>query len=900
MEQPNLPTQTQRVFHSASVFWTLCPHCNAKYQYYQNVMNKPITCPNCVKSFVAYEIGSEGAQPKSSMGRTWNQSGSFLRQQVPVRGAPNVGQKNVASATSSKRSQGNSGGTGMPAGSSKVNSTMVDGGLRNKAKEDVNVNNVTQKEDKAGTKFKSVNLQGSEKGEQQGRPTSSFGVKRRKTKAESSDSDDTDSEDIGVEEAILTDNQNATALFSRYPRRSSRHKQGVTYKEDASDDDDCVQPPDLKRLRKVGSSDKEDARKDDVPPSVASVIDNEKGGKQEEGVRDENLRKANKQMQNHKRDGEVENEANCTIDLTSDSKTIPARFDYPDTEFYDFEKVREANKFSVDQIWAIYDDFDGMPRYYARIRKIYSAEFKLRITWLEADPISMNEIVWLENELPIACGNYKLGESEETENRLMFSHIISPSKGRRRNSYELYPRKGETWALFKDWNMKWTSNPDTFRKYDYEIVEVLSDYSWKEGVTVGHMVKVEGFICLFQRSMSEGASFHVPPSEILRFSHPIPSFRLTGQERNDVPAGSLELDPASLPPDIDMTSSSKSPTNAAAQGETEKDHEKAAVQLRNPGKSHAESEVEAKKIDNCNHSCSKPSLEGKSPPIMYRKPMSSMNNVDNGINRENEGLNGCVANKPDDANTFECQTSKGNQIPDTDVSSPQSITLTYPDPEFHSFEQERSVGNFQRGQVWALYSDVDSYPKYYALIKKVELEYFRVHISWLELCPASKADNQWIDNELPAGCGIFKVTSSADETYDSVETFSHQMRVVKAGRKNQYAIYPSKHEIWAVYKNWSSSWKESDLNNCELDVVEVLTDNAPFELSVLEKVNGYRSVFRKKSTAVNMKITKDGILRFSHRISSFRLTEERGGKLRGCFELDPASVPQELLFDDAD
>ncbi|KAK1293644.1 hypothetical protein QJS10_CPB17g01482 [Acorus calamus] len=562
LHQPSPPTQTQMLFHSRSAFSTLCPHCGAKYQYYRNVMNKPITCPNCVSSFIASEKGE-----------------------------------------------------GRPAGNSSLK-------------------------------------------------------RKRKMTVESSDSDDTDSEYIITEELMLADKQNDRSSSSRHPRRSSRHKQEVTYKEDTSNDDDFVNPSGFKR-------------------------------------------------------------------------------------------VREANKFAVDQIWAIYDACDGMPRYYARIRKVYSPEFKLQITWLDADPISNDE--------------------------------------------------------------------------------------------------VEGFICLFQRSTSEGASFHIPATEVLRFSHCIPSFRLTGKERNDVPVGSLELDPASLPPYIDTIASLKSSDDAAAQGDNKKDHEK-------------------------------------------HKP-ADVNLSDEGVNRESAGLNGGSSIKIDVMSVPECQACEENQAPDTDVhspvSSPQLVSISYPDPQFHSFDVERSRGEFQPGQIWALYSDIDGYPKFYAQVKKVELESFKVQISWLEECPASETEYLWHGNHLPAGCGFFYVPGGVDETYDSTETFSHQMQVVQA-LKNRCIIYPSKHEIWAVFKDWSPSWKESNLRNCELDVVKVLTDDAPFELSVLEKVNGYMSVFREVSSAITMKITKNEILKFSHRIPSFKLTEERGGKLRGCLELDPASVPQKLLFVDSD
>ncbi|CDY27812.1 BnaA05g32210D [Brassica napus] len=41
----------------------------------------------------------------------------------------------------------------------------------------------------------------------------------------------------------------------------------------------------------------------------------------------------------------------------------------------------------------------------------------------------------------------------------------------------------------------------------------------------------------------------IPSDEMLRFSHRVPSFKLTGDEEKGVPAGSFELDPAAIPKD---------------------------------------------------------------------------------------------------------------------------------------------------------------------------------------------------------------------------------------------------------------------------------------------------------------------------------------------------------------
>nr|CAB3470757.1 unnamed protein product [Digitaria exilis] len=237
-------------------------------------------------------------------------------------------------------------------------------------------------------------------------------------------------------------------------------------------------------------------------------------------------------------------------DTTADNPSNAGSFTYPDPEFYNFDRCRDVNLFAVDQIWALYDTHDAMPRFYARIRHIDTNNFRVKFTWLEHDAANDDEDKWTDNKLPVACGSFSLGNTEVSEDPLMFSHIVSSwTKGRKRGSYVIHPSKGEVWALYKGWSMQWASDADNHRSYEYEVVEVLSNFTMEAGVTVIPLVKVEGFvngfITVFKPDNERGI-LDVPTKDDLKFSHQIPSFRLTKEKGGNL-CGFYELDPASIP-----------------------------------------------------------------------------------------------------------------------------------------------------------------------------------------------------------------------------------------------------------------------------------------------------------------------------------------------------------------
>ncbi|KAL0709718.1 hypothetical protein Bca4012_016696 [Brassica carinata] len=224
-----------------------------------------------------------------------------------------------------------------------------------------------------------------------------------------------------------------------------------------------------------------------------------------------------------------------------------------DLKFNDFDKLREEVNFAVGQVWALYDKAtDRVPRQYALIRKVSGPSFGLRITYLEPDPDDEKEILWFEEDLPVSAGQFRLGKNENIKDCSVFSHVIHCKEGGNTGHLIVSPRKGETWALFKNWDVSWSSEPDSHRKYEHEIVEILSDYTDGTGVSVAFLHKAKGFSSVFFRMGTCDADvIQILPQNIYQFSHMIPSIKMTGFEAKGLPKDAYELDQAALPKTIE-------------------------------------------------------------------------------------------------------------------------------------------------------------------------------------------------------------------------------------------------------------------------------------------------------------------------------------------------------------
>ncbi|GER53803.1 DNAJ heat shock N-terminal domain-containing protein [Striga asiatica] len=106
-------------------------------------------------------------------------------------------------------------------------------------------------------------------------------------------------------------------------------------------------------------------------------------------------------------------------------------------------------------------------------------------------------------------------------------------------------------------------------------------------------------------------------------------------------------------------------------------------------------------------------------------------------------------------------------------------------------------------------------------------------------------------------------------------TFPWVMRWTK-GARGAVVIFPNKGEVWALYRNWAPVR--------EYKVVWVVEEYERGEVSVvvpLEKVGGYRTVFKSRSGGVR-RIVREEMFRFSHRVPHYEVE-----MLGGCLELDP-------------
>ncbi|KAL8242567.1 hypothetical protein R6Q59_012869 [Mikania micrantha] len=227
--------------------------------------------------------------------------------------------------------------------------------------------------------------------------------------------------------------------------------------------------------------------------------------------------------------------------------------------------------------------------------------------------------------------------------------------------------------------------------------------------------------------------------------------------------------------------------------------------------------------------------------------------------------------------------------------------MIVPDPDFHDFDKDRLEEVFKVKQIWAIYDKEDGMPRLYCLIRQVlSLKPFRVYISYLN----SKTDSEfgyvkWIESGFTKSCGSFRVFHS--DVVDQVNIFSHLLGREKAGRGGCVRIYPKTGDIWAVYRNWSENWNRKTPKEVvqQYDMVVVVGEYSEEHgvcVAPLVKLNGYKTVYQRNPDGHAVWwVPKREMLRFSHQVPSCLIKDQAFDVPDGCWDLDPAATPEELL-----
>ncbi|KAF5772260.1 putative DnaJ domain, Chaperone J-domain superfamily [Helianthus annuus] len=236
----------------------------------------------------------------------------------------------------------------------------------------------------------------------------------------------------------------------------------------------------------------------------------------------------------------------------------------PDPDFHEFDLDRTEDSFEDNQVWAAYDDDDGMPRFYALIHKVISRKpFKVKLSWLNSKTTAeFGSLSWLDCGFRKSLGEFRIGRHEVNKSLNSFSQKVEWKKSPR-GSVLILPRKGQVWALYRNWSRDWNENTPDDVIHKYDMVQVLEDYNEEQGVPVSPLIKYVGFRTVFHAHTYETEVKVITKEEMFRFSHQVPKYVLTGSEAHNSPKGCLELDPAATPMDLILESTGK--TNESSQ-----------------------------------------------------------------------------------------------------------------------------------------------------------------------------------------------------------------------------------------------------------------------------------------------------------------------------------------------
>ncbi|KNA04141.1 hypothetical protein SOVF_202440 [Spinacia oleracea] len=500
-------------------FWTVCTSCQVQYEYLRKYVNKRLSCKNCRATFMAVEMGTAPI------------NGSY-----PVSKAPDNGY------TSSHAYNNNM--SFFPTSPVYVSGNGVPGYHSGHGSE--YVSNVSfQWSTSPGSTAGYVSPNGFDTFYQtNGHPNKP----RKKMKADSSTNGS-----VGCNQSV------GTAKVTR-PYKKRKVEGGGNMSVNGSEfggrvvteampkENGCTVP-------KFFTTNESSARRP-VPPLIdirSLLIQKARTEIQKKLAEIKSSSSAENGEKLHRepsRPGESRRRANLGISHLEPKKLGPVTLTVPDSDFHDFDKDRTEECFQPKQIWALYDEEDGMPRLYCLIRQIISMNpFKIQISYLGSKTdTEFGAVNWIDSGFTKSCGHFRATNVDIIEGVNIFSHVLSREKAGRGGCVRLFPRGGDIWAVYRNWSKDWNRSTPYDVRHQYEMVEVMEDYNEEVGVCVIPLVKVEGYKTVYQKSTNKAAVQLIPRREMVRFSHQVPSWLL--KEVSGLPDGCWDLDPAAIPDEL--------------------------------------------------------------------------------------------------------------------------------------------------------------------------------------------------------------------------------------------------------------------------------------------------------------------------------------------------------------
>ncbi|KZV23565.1 hypothetical protein F511_05119 [Dorcoceras hygrometricum] len=513
---PSTPTPMP-FYQRTDTFWTICHRCNMHYEYLKVYLNNTLLCPNCKKGFMASETAPPISFPK-------------VTNQVPQQRQQNPGNHAPSQHAHGLGRNGASGG--KPAASqSDPTSVRHANHLKNPHSETANVRTM---DPSIAAKAATVVQQAQDKLKRayaESYSPTGWETHLKKKKL------DEDVSPYGMSANIAQGHSGSGTSSSTVGSRSYGFF-GMSHQPDSVRDLTPVETRNMlmEKARKEISKKLTEWRLEAVArPAYKEKV---KAKASEKEIR-KSTGKISERAERHVTRSYVDKQ-------TKDPAMAPITV--PDPDFHDFDLDRTEGSFGDNEVWAAYDDDDGMPRFYALINKVISRKpFKLRISWLSSRTnTEFSSLDWVSSGFYKTCGEFRVGRYETCKYLNAFSHKVNWAKGLR-GSILILPQKGDIWAVYRNWSSDWNEHTPDEVIHKYDMVTVLDDYSEEHGISVAPLVKISSFKTVFRPNMDPNLIKRIPKEEVFRLSHQVPNHLLTGQEAEKAPKGCLELDPAATP-----------------------------------------------------------------------------------------------------------------------------------------------------------------------------------------------------------------------------------------------------------------------------------------------------------------------------------------------------------------